>query len=60
METWATVVGRKEKAERNRERREMLNERSRKEIGKKKKPLKTSAVVITSNSKDISYAEVLA
>lgn len=48
----------------NREKREILNRNNvkniRKNTVKKKKPFKTSAVVITVDNEEVSYSEVLA
>lgn len=62
-ETWVTVLGRRERKNSAEKRRDSANNIKRKEINKeivkKKKPLKTSAVVITAGE-DVSYSEVLA
>lgn len=61
METWSKVIGRKE-------RRQNSKEESHKKAGKikeadkvkKRKPLRTSAVVITTGDNNTSYSEILA
>lgn len=55
------VIGRKER--KIREKRKDVNKNKKKEFVKKvpkKKPLKTSAVVITVRDENVSYSEVLA
>lgn len=62
-ETWSKVVGRKERKTNSENGREEVNNNKKKEIArnvvKKRKPLKTSAVVITVKDEQISYSEVL-
>lgn len=60
-ELWTEVLGRKEKRKKsNREESDIRNRKGiREERNKIRKPLKTSAVVITTENREVSYSEVL-
>lgn len=60
-EVWTRVIGRKERKQNNREEANRGNERNQeKRKMRKKRPFKTSAVVITTGDRGTSYSEVLA
>lgn len=60
---WSRIVGRKEKKQRTKENKEdgnkIKNREPVKEIVRKKRLLKTSAVVITARDENVSYSEML-
>lgn len=59
-ELWSKVIGRKErKQNKNREEGNKIKERENSKV-KKRRPLKTSAVVITVGDQNTSYSEVFA
>lgn len=59
-ELWSRVLGKKEKRRNNRERNDIQNRKGGKEeTNKLRKPLKTSAVVITTEDRGASYSEIL-
>lgn len=62
-EMWSRIVGRKEKKQRTKENKEdgnkIKNKEPVKEIVRKKRLLKTSAVVITARDENVSYSEML-
>lgn len=61
LETWSTVIGRKERRQNAKEEAHRKDGKT-KDIDKvrKRKPLKISAVVITTGDSNISYSEILA
>lgn len=59
-ELWSKVIGRKERRRSNREETTIQREKAKStERNKIRKPLKTSAIVITTGDRNVSYSEVL-